>query len=139
MFLAALLLKITCLFCLNKKGVKPSGMFMFLPSTLDRKEDFVKWEDHVHLHPVDVTIPELVELTGNQKINPAMLNSNDEREKVVDGYLKVMKKVAEISNQNLIRSSDAFLSSGGKTDSDNEFVWIDDSFKTGIEKFQLSY
>ena len=114
-------------------------MFMFLPSTLDRKKDFVKGKDHVHLHPVDVTIPELVELTGNQKINPAMLNSNDEREKVVDGYLKVMKKVAEISNQNLIRSSDAFLSRGGKTDSDNEFVWIDDSFKTGIEKFQLSY
>ena len=50
-----------------------------------------------------------------------------------------MKKVAEISNQNLIRNSDAYLSSGGKTDPDNEFVWIDDSFKMSSEKFQLAY
>ena len=50
-----------------------------------------------------------------------------------------MKKVAEISNQNLIRNSDAFLSSGGVTDPDNEFVWIDDSFIMSPEKLQLTY
>ena len=50
-----------------------------------------------------------------------------------------MKKVAEISNQNIIRNFDAFISSGGKTDPDNEFVWIDDSFNLGSDKFQLTY
>ena len=50
-----------------------------------------------------------------------------------------MKKVAEISNQNMIRNSDVYLSSGGKTEPDNEFVWIDDSFKMTSNKFQLTY
>ena len=33
----------------------------------------------------------------------------------------MMKKIAEISNQNLVRNSDAYLSSDGKVDPDNEF------------------
>ena len=32
---------------------------MFLPLTLDRKEKFLQWQDHVHLHPVDVSYDEL--------------------------------------------------------------------------------
>ena len=50
-----------------------------------------------------------------------------------------MKKVDEISNQNLFRNSDAYIPSGGKIDADNEFCWIDDSYKQVKEKFQLSY
>ena len=50
-----------------------------------------------------------------------------------------MKKVAEISSQNLVHNSDAYISSRGKFDPDNEFCWIYDSFKEMKEKFQLSY
>lgn len=50
-----------------------------------------------------------------------------------------MKKITEVSNQNLVRNSDAFISSGGKFDPDNEFYWIDDSYKLSKEKFQLTY
>ena len=50
-----------------------------------------------------------------------------------------MKKVAEISNQKLLHNSDAYISNGGKIDPDNEFSWIDDFYKQGKEKFQLSY
>ena len=32
-----------------------------------------------------------------------------------------MKKAAEISNQNLVRNADAYLSNGEKIDPDNEF------------------
>ena len=84
-------------------------------------------------------VDELTELTSLQKNNPAILNNKYEREKYVNGYYKVMKKVAEISNQNIIRNFDAFISSGGKTDPDNEFVWINDSFNLGTDKFQLTY
>ena len=84
-------------------------------------------------------VDELTELTSLQKNNPAILNNKYEREKYVNEYYKVMKKVAEISNQNIIRNFDAFISSGGKTDPDNEFVWIDDSFNLGSDKFQLTY
>ena len=55
------------------------------------------------------------------------------------GYYKIMKKIAELSNQNLIRNSGTFISNGGKVDTEKEFVWIDDSFKQGSNKFQLSY
>ena len=51
----------------------------------------------------------------------------------------MMRKVAKISNQNLFRNFDAYISNGGKIDPDNEFSWIDDSFKQGKEKFQLGY
>ena len=51
----------------------------------------------------------------------------------------MMKKVPEISNQNLVCNSDAHISSGGKIDPDNEFCWTDDSYKQVKEKFQLTY
>ena len=50
-----------------------------------------------------------------------------------------MKKVAELSNQNLVCNSDAYISNGGKINPDNEFSWIDDSYKQVKEKFQLRY
>ena len=120
----------------NEIKVKSSGMFMFLSSTLDQKGDFIQWKDHVHLHPIDLTTDDLAEVSGIAKINPVILNSDSaERETHVAGYYKIMKKVAEISNQNLIRNSDAYLSTGGKTDPDKEFVWIDDLFKMTSNKF----
>ena len=54
-------------------------------------------------------------------MNPALLDNKELRRDVTGGYYKMMKKVAEISNQNLVRNSDAYLSSGGKVDPDNEF------------------
>ena len=50
-----------------------------------------------------------------------------------------MKKMAEVSNQNLIRNSDTYLARGRKTDPDNPFQWIDDSYKQGQQRFQLGY
>ena len=35
-----------------------------------------------------------------------------------------MKKTAEISNQNLVRNSDAYISSGGKINPDSEFFGL---------------
>ena len=50
-----------------------------------------------------------------------------------------MKRVAEISNYNIVRNSDAYMASGGKIDPDNKFSWIDNSYKEGKEKFQMDY
>ena len=51
----------------------------------------------------------------------------------------MIKKIAESSNQNLVRNSDAYFSSSGTVDPDNEFSWVDDSYKKGKDKFQLRY
>ena len=73
------------------------------------------------------------------KMNPALLDHKELRKEVMGGYYKMMKKIAEVSNQNLVRNSDAYISNGGKIDPDNEFSWTDDSYKQGKDKFQLSY
>ena len=114
-------------------------MLLNLPSTLDRKEDFLQRKEHVHLHPIDVSYDDLKETHNGGEMNPALLDNKDLRKEVVGGYYKMMKKIAEISNQNLIRISDAYISDGGKIDPDNEFSWIDDSYKQGKDRFQLSY
>ena len=111
---------------------------MFLPATLDRKEDFLQWKDNIHLHPINVSLDDLKNEAYLTSINPYILDIKGQRDAVVPGYYKTMKKIAELSNQNLIRNSDAFISNGGKVDTEKEFVWID-SFKQGSNKFQLSY
>ena len=60
-------------------------------------------------------------LTGIKEINRALLDDQNARENIISGYYKLMKKIAEVSNQNLVRNSDAYLSGGDKTDPDNDF------------------
>ena len=123
----------------NELGVKQSELFVFLPATLDRKEDFLQWKDNVHLHPIDLSIDDLKNQMSVTSIDPSLLESKQFRASLVPGFYKVMKKVAELSNQNLVRNSDAFMSKGGEVNSEKEFVWIDDSIKQATAKFQLNY
>ena len=68
-----------------------------------------------------------------------MLDDKKLRKKVTRTYYEMMRKIAKISNQNLVPNSDAYISSGANIDQDNEFYWIDDSYKKGKGKFELSY
>ena len=123
----------------NDLGIKQSEFFIFLPATLDRKEDFLQWKDNVHLHPIDLSIDDLKNEMSLTTFDPSLLENKQLRASLVPGLYKVMKKVAELSNQNLIRNSDVFMSKGGKVDPEKEFVWIDDSIKQAASKFQLNY
>ena len=87
------------------------------------------------LHPIDVSYDDLKEIHSGGDMNPVLLDNKDLKKDVIGGYYKMMKKVAEISNQNLVRNSDAYISNGGKIDPDNEFCWIDDSYKEGKKNF----
>ena len=62
-------------------------------------------------------------------MNPALLDHKKLRKEVMGGYYKIMKKISEVSNQNLVQISDAYISNGGKIDPDNDFSWIDDFYK----------
>ena len=123
----------------NELGVKQSELFFFLPATSGRKEDFLQWKDNVHLHPIDLSIDDLKNEMSVTSLDPSLLESKQFRPSLVPGFYKVMKKVAELSNQNLVRNSDVFMSKGRKVDSEKEFVWIDDSIKQATAKFQLNY
>ena len=123
----------------NQKNVLVSKIFLYLPATLDRKEEFLQYKDNVHLHLVDVNYEELRMLNDGNDMNPALLENSALRHNVMSAYYKVMKKISEVSNQNLIRNSDAYLGKGGKIDPNNEFKWIDDSFNIEQQRFQLNY
>ena len=102
-----------------------SKMFLHLPSTFDRKEDFLQWKGHVHLHPIDVSYDDLKAINNDWDINPSLLDNKELRKGLIGGYYKMMKNVAEISDQNLVCNPDAYILNGGKIDPDNEFSRID--------------
>ena len=122
----------------NKLGSQ-SELFFFLPATLDRKEDFLQWKDNVNSHPIDLSINELKNEMSLITLDPSLLQNKQLRASLKPGFDKVMEKIAELSNQNLVRNSDAFMSKGGKLDTEKEFVWIDESIKQATAKFQLNY
>ena len=123
----------------NELGVKQSDIFFFLPATLDRKENFLQWKDNVNLHPIDLSIDSLKSEMSVTSFDLSLLENKQLRSTLVPGFYKVMKKVAELSNQSLVRNSDSIISKGGKVDAQKEFVWIDDSIKQTASKFQLNY
>ena len=107
-------------------------MFLYLPSILDRKEDFLQWKDHVHLHPVDVSYEELKAINNGGDMNPALLDHKEVtiRKEVTGAYYKMMEKITEVSNKNLIRNSDAYISNGEKSIEITSFL--------GLRKRQVS-
>ena len=115
-----------------------SSLFLFLPSTLDRKEEILQFKNSVNLHPIDASYDDLKALNNDKEFNPALLNLPD-RDSVLPLFYSYMKKIAETSNNNLIRNSNAFLASGGKVDPTSKFEWIDSSMDESQDKFQMSY
>ena len=63
----------------NQKKADFSKMFLYLPSTLDRKEDFLQWKEHVHLHPIDVSYDDLKTLNNDGDMNPTLLDHKELR------------------------------------------------------------
>ena len=51
----------------------------------------------------------------------------------------MMKTIAEVSNQNLVRKSDAYITGGSKIDAENKFSWINDLYKESKQILQLTY
>ena len=82
---------------------------------------------------------ELKEYNDDTDFNPVDFNNEELRKNLTKLFYKYMKRVAEISNHNIVRHSDAYIAGGGQTDPNSEFPWIDNSYKEGKENFQLSY
>ena len=104
-------------YLLNEKATDrlASSLFMFLPSTLDRKEKILQFKDSVNLHPIGAAYDDLKTLKNDKDFNPAELDFPT-RSSILPLFYSYMKKVTETSNNNLVRNSNAFLASGGKVD-----------------------
>ena len=99
-------------------------MFMFLPSTLDRKEEMLQYKNSVNLHPIDVSYADLKEFNDGDNFNPSHLDSQYLRKDLTKFFYNYMKKVAETSNHNLVQNSEAYMANGGKIDTKEPFAWI---------------
>ena len=42
---------------------------------LDRKEEFLQWKEHVHLHPTDASYDDLKSIHNGGDMNPALLDN----------------------------------------------------------------
>ena len=123
----------------NQENLKFSKMFMFLPSTLDRKEEIQQYNDNVNLRPVDVSYEQLKQMNNNKDIDPSELENSDLRKDIVNVFYNIIKEVAGTPSHNLVRNWNAYMSKGGKIDSEFPFSWIDNSYQEAQEKFQLGY
>ena len=127
-------------YLLNEKATDKlaSSLFLFLSSTLDRKESILQFKNSVNLHPIDSFYDDMKALNNDKDFNPFELESTT-RSNVLPLFYSYMKKVAETSNNNLVRNSNAFLASGGKVDPSSKFEWIDNSREETQGKFEMSY
>ena len=116
-----------------------SKMFMFLPSTLDRKEDIQQYSSNVNLHPIDVSYDQLKALNGHEDFSPADLDNSSSRNKITKVFYSFMKEVAAVSSHNLVKNSNATITNDEKVDPDFEFSWVNDSYAQPKQKFQLGY
>ena len=116
-----------------------SKLFIFLPSTLDRKEELDQYSNNVNLHAIDVSFEQLMKLNDGNGFDSADLDNISKRNKNKKGFYSFMKEAAGIFNHNLVRNSNAFLSNGEKIDPEYELSWVNDSCVKSQEKFQLWY
>ena len=111
----------------NQEKSTFSEMFMYCPSTLDRKEGIQQYNDNVHLHSIDVSYQQLQ--NDNQDFDPSELDDSYLRKNSTQIFYNFMKEAAGVSNHNLVRNPNAYMSKGGKIDPTVELSWIDDSYK----------
>ena len=101
-----------------------SNIFFFLPSTVDRIEKINKYLGSVNLNAIDIDISEF-----GENFDPSKLDFNiTEREDIRKLVLKVLQKVADLSNQNtggylapVPHDNDSLLWPGGKRTQDDKF------------------
>lgn len=85
-----------------------SYIYFILPSITDRLEDIKKYIGSVNLNPID--IPEDSFKIEGGKFAPSKLDfENSEKEKMQDAVLKVLEKVVDLSNANIVKNSDGLL------------------------------
>ena len=78
-------------------------------------------------------------MNNNKDFDPSDLDNSAQRKDIVKIFYTNMKEVTGVSNHNLVKNSNAYMSQGAKIDPEFQFSWIDNSIQEAQEKFQLGY
>ena len=94
----------------GKAEVECSNIYFFLPSITDRSEDINKYLNNVSIFPVHITQSQLNAWAGTD-FDPSKPDLfGIEKNTMADAVVKFLKHINEISNSNLVRNADGFLS-----------------------------
>ena len=87
-----------------------SNIYYFLPSTTDRVEEINRHMGSINLTPID--IPEnTFEVEDNVQFDPSKLDYECKvKEKITKAVVKMLEKIIDISNSNLIKNVNGLLS-----------------------------
>ena len=114
-----------------------SNLYYFLLSTTDRVEDINRHMGSINLLPID--IPEKrFEVEDNVHFDPSKLDYEcPEKKKITQAVVKMLKKIIDISNANLVKNVDGLLS---KRNINEEFEWVGmDKKRLPDGRYKMSY
>ena len=85
-----------------------SRIYYFLPSITDRIEEINRHMGSVNLLPIDIS-EETFEV-DRMPFDPSKLDyDNPDKEKLTQAVVKMLKKVVDLSNSNIIKNADGLL------------------------------
>ena len=87
-----------------------SNIYFFLPSITNRSKDVNQYFKNVSISPIDITQKQFSDWAGCE-FNSAKLDLFGADKTVMSGaVIKCLRHINDISNSNLVRNADAFLS-----------------------------
>ena len=114
-----------------------SKVYLFLPSITDRIEKINRHTGSLNLATTDIS-EDTFGAEGGTEFDPYKPDyENTEKDAIKDSILKVLKKMVDLSNSNLLKNADGFLATKSI---DQDVQWVGDTGKRVPEnRFTLSY
>ena len=108
------------------------NVFFFLPSTTDRIEEINRYLGSVNLSQIDIDVSDF-----GPNFDPSRRDyAGPQKECIRESVLKVLKKVVDLSNQNLQWNTDGLLA---KTTHNNDSLLWPGGKRVPTDKFALTY
>lgn len=114
-----------------------SNTYFFSPSVTDRSESINQYLGSVKLTPIDI-VKTSFETENDTAFNPAKLNKTLDEEKVMtNAVVKMLKKIADISNSSIVKNANRLLSN---KPTDMNVEWIRKKKRPlTSDKYKVSY
>ena len=109
-----------------------SNVFFFLPSTTHRIESINRYVGSINLNPIDIELSDFGPNFDPSRLDYAGPQKEDTRKSV----LKALKKVVDLSNQNVKRNADGLLAK--KVHNNDDLLWPGGK-RMPSDKFTWSY
>ena len=103
----------------------------FLPSTTDRIEEINRYVNSVNLIPIDIDPSAF-----GKNFDPSKLDfENEDKQKMKDSVLKVLRKVVDFSNSSLQKNADGLLAT--KPHKNQDILWMAEVVNAYLKTYLL--